>query len=76
MPSLLEAVMNWTEADAVFNTVPRLLWMQQDFLWTALSSRESSFRKYFIEASWSEMRLLRHILEFEGSEFPRFENCF
>lgn len=73
MPSLLESIVDWTEADAVFNTLSRLMWMQEHFVSAALSSKGSSFRKYLIEAPLSELRLLRLVLEFEGMEWT-FEN--
>lgn len=63
----MELVFEWTPADHVFNSVPRVMWMKEHFLTTALVSKNSSFRKYFIEADLSETRLLQLILELEGT---------
>jgi hypothetical protein len=76
MPSLLETVVDWTVADGVFNSVPRVMWMQNHFLPAALCSKTSRFRKYMIEQPWSEMRLMRHVLEFEGMMFEGVDCAF
>lgn len=65
--TFLETMYDWTPADHVFNSPPRIMYMKEHFLSAALSSHESMFRKYFVKAALSEIRLMQLILEFEGA---------
>jgi len=71
----MERVFEWTPADHVFNSVQRIMWMKDHFLTAALISKDSNFRKYFVEDELSETRLLRLVLQLEGTVFPPVEWC-
>jgi len=65
--TFLETQYDWTPADHVFNSPPRIMYMKEHFLVAALSNSESIFRKYFILEALSEIRLMQLVLEFEGT---------
>lgn len=65
--TFLETMYDWTPADHVFNSPPRIIYMKEHFLLAALSNSKSIFRKYFIQEALSEIRLMQLILEFEGA---------